>query len=189
MKKMFSILALLLALCVSGCNNANESMTDKKTQANTEIDTVVVPNVIGTNVDEAAKKLEELGLVVEIKKIPLYAVSRQESSLGINEIWSQSIAAGVVCSQKTNITITYVIDFEFEYVLNTDGTITLTNLITWYSPEKTLTIPIEYDGYQVSAIKDSAIPKTLTDLFEGWTVKVPKEIDVQQIVDYKIIRF
>ena len=80
MKKICVLITLALILCLSACSKSKESQTQNKwgnnssgeqsstTQTEGASDTVVVPNVVGMNKDEAVKKLERLGLIVETTK-------------------------------------------------------------------------------------------------------------------------
>ena len=197
-----TIVVFLIALCMNGCNNCecnkpSDTTTNndniENSQANTESGTLVVPNLVGMDKDEAVKLLEGMGFETKLEALGLFANFKDHPDWKDSEIVSQNVLPGRTRPLKTVVTMQYATGAYFdEYEENADGTITLTMLSEWYSEEHILKIPKTYEGKTVSCIKDEALPKTLDPYgpFAGvYTVQVPKDVKVEVDVDYDLVRY
>lgn len=186
--KKISILFLafiILIFSFAGCSEKTTTSKDKNTSKNSDnsvqnasstsdTDTVVVPNVVGMDKDEAIKKLEGLGLKVEIMGKNQLLLKDEFKNYNIGEIYEQNIATGTLCKKSTQITLCYVSDKpEFEYIINSDNTIRLVVLSVFLPENKNITIPSKYNNYQVSEIDLTAM-----QLGEDFTLQIPKNIKI-----------
>lgn len=156
-------------------DNGSENKTDK---TNSDNNTVVVPSVVGMNVDEATTKLEGMGLVVETEIEHLIYKDKNNTSLGYYDegyVLEQDSKAGTVMVKGSTVKLIYNSNTsQFEYTMNEDGTITLTDIRATYCPNKIFQIPQEYDGRVVTAVNSTLI-KNFNELFPQITIQIPKE--------------
>ena len=192
MKKcLIIILSLAIIFCFVGCSDNKNSNSKSSTSAvsadktsnASDGDTVVVPNVVGMNKDEAIKKLEELGLKVEIEIEHL--MHKDNNPLNDFEpdlaVVKQDIKQGVVVTKGTAIAITYnSMTDGFKYIIDEDQSITLTECYTWLPVSESVTIPKEYEGYLVKSVNSSVtdIIWTLKDNYKVNTIKIPKGVNI-----------
>ena len=168
---------------------------DVPTQSNNN-GTVVVPNVVGLNKDEAVNKLEESGLKYKI----IFKRLQVKENNGVdliyyddNSVIEQSHQNGTVVIADTEVQI--VINqkvSEMEYTINDDNTITLTKPgYTLYHPNKQFLIPQEYDGYKVSHIEADFFEDRLKQDAAGniITFLIPNDITINGETTAKIVRY
>ena len=195
MKKFLSaILVLLLALCISGCNNTNNDTnsagkTNKNTQSNTETDTVVVPNVVGMDKDEAVKLLEGMGLEVELKKYHYQKDPDTQDFYPDNYVLEQDTQSGTVMTKNSKIKLTINSNTDkWNYTKNDDGTITITSISVIRTPDDITHIPAEYEGFVVSKVSANIInfegerSKLLYD--NKINVIIPKTVEIEGTTEY-----
>ncbi len=196
MKKTISILItalFVIGLCSCGGNNktSNQNSTANKTTASDvsesgskssqNTDTVVVPNVVGMNVDVATKELEELGLVVESE--PVYkAYVRRHQEYILADI-------GTVTEQEkydNNYIILYYQEKgnRFEYTENQDNTITL-GAATSYNPNEEFIIPAFYKNKKVVALSTECVGflNRISEEFNIPAIKIPEGVIVQSNIE------
>lgn len=134
MHKMKKLIAIILTLCtvlsICGCGESAEqgsssapetktatsssAKAQPKAEQTSSISTVVVPDVVGMDKDEAVKKLEDLGLKVVIAEEPLRNTDQKD-----NTITMQSRDSGTVVVSGTDIELQYnTHEFSFCYFLN-----------------------------------------------------------------------
>lgn len=189
-----TILVLLIALCICGCDkpsdeeiknkdNIDNSQSNTDSRNNDENDTVVVPNVVGMDIDEATKVLEEAGLKVEIETEHL--VHKDNDPLSDFEpdriVIKQDTKQGIIITKGSLIEVTFnSMTDGFKYKINPDQSITLTECYTWLPINETVTIPKEYDGYLVQSVDSSVtdIIWLLKDLYKVTTIKIPTGVDI-----------
>ena len=193
MKKALSlVLVLIMALSLAACGGLSE--TETTSEISTQPETLVVPNVVGMDKDEAVKLLEGMGFETKLSAEGIF------SNLGLhpdwkdkeNEVVFQSSNPGSTRPLKTVITMRYASGVMFDkYEENPDGTITVTFLGEWYSPEGILTIPKTYEGKTISCIKDNGLRKEISDADFGGvkTVRVPKDVKVEVDIDCDLERY
>lgn len=197
MKKIILILVTVLLLTslaacgtkqtASSSDKADKSASGSSAQTETvnSTKTVVVPNVVGMNIDEAVKQLEDFGLKVESKTTNISLLLDESPVPQINQIISQTLTAGAICQKGTIITISYASDApEFEYLTKQDNTICLVILSVYYTNNNTITIPNEYDGHKVSEID-----LTNFQLGTEYTLRIPSNISIKGQTDCKIEKF
>lgn len=212
MKKIFlPLFIIILTLCCfcscgnnSSQNKDNKSSTSNKTNASdisesgsksSQGDTVVVPNVVGMNKDEAVKKLEGLGLIVETGYKHLQK-DQQGNLYPDDEILEQSISAGTIVASNTSISLTYNINTE-AYASNVkpDGTVNLDLLLLWRPDTDEILIPEYYDGKKVSSISTSIlISIDVNEQIRTRKILIPKDVIIEDgasVEDFKlnIIRY
>ncbi len=201
-----TILAFLIALCICGCNkpsdtgmkkkdNIDNSQSNTDSQNNDENDTVVVPNVVGTNKDEAVKKIEELGLKCKpkFKRLQVKEFSGENIIYyDDNSVVEQSHKGGTVVVVGTEIEISINQNVsEMEYTVNSDNTITFTELgDTLYYPDRKFFIPKEYDGYKVSHV-NSGMLNDFLKAHTSFNVKyyIPQDVIIDGDTSAEIIRY
>lgn len=211
MKKTFlPLFIIILTMCclLSACgeNNktSNQNSTTNKTTASdvsesgsksSQGDTVVVPNVVGMNKDEAVKKLEGLGLIVETGYKHLQK-DQQGNLCPDNEILEQSINTGTIVAPNTSISLTYNINTEaYASNIKPDGTVNLSLLLLWRPDTDEILIPEYYDGKKVSSISTSILISIDTnEQIRTRKVLIPKDVVIEDgasIEDFKlnIIRY
>lgn len=129
MKKLFTLtLVLILTLSLftlTACGGDKTDKTssdkavgdsvstlqdDKTGESESQPETVVVPDVVGMNVDEAVKILEDLGLVVDISNGSKYYTLNEYLANYDKEnvttiIDGQDIKNGIVVAKGTNVTV------------------------------------------------------------------------------------
>lgn len=194
MKKTLTIiLSITLLLMLVGCNSSNvktvnseknpTAQTIEEDNINSQTQTVIVPDVIGMNIDEAKAKLEELGLKVETEIEHL--AHKDNNPLNDFEpdliVLKQDIKQGTVMVKESIIKITYNSNTDgFKYSINDDNTITLTECYTWLPINETITIPRKYEGYKISTIDSSAlnIIWTLKEQYKINEIKVPQGVSI-----------
>lgn len=157
----------LLSACDKSNKTTNQNSTANKTTASdvsesgskySQGDTVVVPNVVGMDKDEAIKKLEKLGLKVETETKHLTYKDNNNTSLGFYDdgyVLEQDSKAGTVMVKGSAVKLTYNSNTsQFKYKVNEDGTITIIKWTkTFLNDENNFVIiPKEYDGYKVTSI-------------------------------------
>lgn len=209
MKKFFSIIiTLALILCLSACGKNNKSTkqnsTTNKTTASdvsesgsksSQGDTVVVPNVVGMNKDEAVNELEEMGLKYKLKSKRLQVKEFSGENIiyyDDDSVIEQSHKNGTVVVRGTEIEIVINQNVsEMKYIINNDNTITFTELgNTLYYPDKKFFIPKEYDGYKVSHVNSDMLNDFL-NTHTSFDLKfyVPQDVIINGSTTAEIIRY
>lgn len=120
MKKVILLLItalVIFTLSACGNDNTNSNSTDIKTDNNSSViktgnknsekitsqsDTVVVPNVVGMNKNEAIKKLEDAGLKAKPTENSFY-----DNNKKVDEVDSQSVEEGVVVLRNKEVAFGY----------------------------------------------------------------------------------
>ena len=183
MKKINLITLSLITIicCLCSCStNSSQSKNDKSTSSNkttasdvsesgsksSQGDTIVVPNVVGMDKDEAIKKLEELGLKVETETKHLTYKDNNNTSLGFYDdgyVLEQDSKTGTVMAKGSTVNLTYNSNTsQFKYKVNEDGTITLTDFSRIKKENnKSIILPKDYDGYVVSTIEAGIFERLL----------------------------
>lgn len=182
MKKIFLplfIITLTMCCLLSACDKSNkttnQNSTANKTTASdvsesgskySQGDTVVVPNVVGMDKDEAIKKLEKLGLKVETETKHLTYKDNNNTSLGFYDdgyVLEQDSKTGTVMAKGSTVNLTYNSNTsQFKYKVNKDGTITLTDFSRIKKEDnKSIILPKDYDGYIVSTIEAGIFERLL----------------------------
>lgn len=178
--KKISILFLafiILIFSFAGCSEKTTTSKDKNTSKNSDnsvqnasstsdTDTVVVPNVVGMDKDEAIKKLEGLGLKVETETKHLTYKDNNNTSLGFYDdgyVLEQDSKTGTVMAKGSTVNLTYNSNTsQFKYKVNKDGTITLTDFSRIKKEDnKSIILPKDYDGYVVSTIEAGIFERLL----------------------------
>lgn len=206
-KISMAFILVILAVSLMGCGGerTTTSKGNKNTSSDSSVasvqntsgasDTVVVPNVIGMNKDEAVKKLEGLGLMVETGYKHLQ--KDQQGNLYLdNEVLEQSISAGTIVAPNTSISLTYNINTE-AYASNVkpDGTVNLDLLLLWRPDTDEILIPEYYDGKKVSSISTSIlISIDVNEQIRTRKILIPKDVIIEDgasVEDFKlnIIRY
>ena len=208
MKKIsMAFILIILAVSLMGCGG--ERTTTSKGNTNTSSDnsvasvqntsgasdTVMVPNVVGMNKDEAVKKLEGLGLIVETGYKHLQK-DQQGNLYPDDEILEQSINAGTIVAPNTSISLTYNINTEaYASNVKSDGTVNLGLLLLWRPDTDEILIPEYYDGKKVSSISTSIlISIDVNEQIRTRKVLIPKDVVIEDgasVEDFKlnIIRY
>lgn len=205
MKKFLSaILVLLLALCISGCNNNDTNSAgkaNKNTQSNTETDTVVVPNVVGMDKDEAVKLLKGIGLEVELKY--KHCVTEKDDSFAFlpdKSVLEQEPLQDVVVKRGGKVSITtQTLTDRFVTSENEDGTVTLIERKSNVNFSNGIcTIPDVYEDKKVSKI-DASVVNTIhpwrdfpsDKLLPIETVRIPKDVEIMGEIktDFEIVYY
>lgn len=183
MKKALSlVLVLIMALSLAACGGVSE--TETTSEISTQPETLVVPNVVGMDKDEAVKLLEGMGFEVEVKRVNIFFISEKDTA--INSVVEQNLNPETVCTKDAKIVLSYASDEpEFEYRVNDDKTITLTILSAWTSKNKTLTIPKEYNSYRVESVVDNVINAVPDD----WTVKIPEGVTIIGTANRNVVNY
>ena len=191
-KSLTLILSFILLLSFVGCGNDKKTVTSNSdtntsgsnsVQGNNSVvnNTVVVPDVVGMKVDEAKKKLEEMGLVVEAEVRHLVEKDNNNTSLGYYDdgyVLEQDSKFGTVMIKGSTVKITYNSNTtQFKYTVNEDGTVTLTDVIHTYCPDKILRIPKKYDEFVVTTV-DSKLIENFNSIFPHIAILVPKEMTI-----------
>lgn len=202
------LITLTLILCLSACGKSNktsnQNSTSNKTTASdvsesgsksAQGDTVVVPNVVGMNVDEAKTELEGLGLKYKIIFKQLQVKKNDGNNIiyyDDNSVIEQSHKNGtiVIIGTKIDITINQNVS-EMMYTVNNDKTITLTGMgDTLYYPNNQFYIPKEYEGYKVSHINSSMLNSKIKDVWNNPIVYlIPYDVIIDGDVSAEIIRY
>lgn len=202
MKKVISLLItalVIFTLSACGNDNTNSNSTDIKTDNNSSViktgnknsekiisqsDTVVVPNVVGMNKDEAIKKLEDLGLKVENKKVFYQKKADTLEPYSNNQVTEQDIKTGTVCkSEGTTINLTYNVNEDgYNYEILKDNTIKLTFVSLGKKTNNAFIIPKIYDNYKVSQIDEFVLTTLCAHYMEenanGIVFKIPKDVKI-----------
>lgn len=197
---MKKILALLLALsfvfALVACSNVKDTTSEPDTSMETSKpnmsnkdnaieNLITVPNVIGMSFEDGKKLLESSGFVVEFKKVNKFITLTKYPNLNIHEIFEQSLTAGLVCDKNTKIEIKYMSEEpDFEYVVNENGKINIIGVSAYYSLEKILIIPENYNGKDVEKIIVDSIY-----LPEGWELRIPSVVEIIGATKIKITRY
>ena len=202
-----AFILIILAVSLMGCGG--ERTTTSKGNTNTSSDnsvasvqntsgasdTVMVPNVVGMNKDEAVKKLEGLGLIVETGYKHLQK-DQQGNLYPDDEILEQSINAGTIVAPNTSISLTYNINTEaYASNVKSDGTVNLGLLLLWRPDTDEILIPEYYDGKKVSSISTSIlISIDVNEQIRTRKVLIPKDVVIEDgasVEDFKlnIIRY
>lgn len=81
MRKALAFVSAVLALTLSACSSSSpkDSSDVTQPQSSTAPQVVIVPNVVGMNKDDAVKKLEDLGLKVEVAEKPFYKLEEKDN--------------------------------------------------------------------------------------------------------------
>ena len=214
-KYLIMILSLATIFCFAGCSGNNNTPNQNSTVENSdtstvesddtsnvsdtstqsENDTVVVPNVVGMNKEEAVDQLEKNGLKVEI----VYKIMQVQDYVNNKVIYyddnlviNQSHKNGTVVVSGTPIEI--VINqkvSDMKYTVNSDNTITLTKLgDTLFYPDKKFYIPKEYYGYKVSRVNSEMLNSKPTDAWKNpITYYVPYDVVIDGDVSVGIVRY
>ena len=209
---LFIIILTLCCLCSCGYNSSqnkeNQTSTSNKTTASdvsesgsksSQGDTVVVPNVVGINKDEAVKKLEGLGLIVETGYKHLQ--KDQQGNLYLdNEVLEQSIRAGTIVAPNTSISLTYNTNTEaYASEIKSDGTVNLSSLLLWHPDNDEILIPEYYDGKKVSSISTALLEIIeIREQTRTRKILIPKNVAIEEngvsiedskLNNYNIIRY
>ena len=195
MKKALSlVLVLIMALSLAACGGVSE--TETTSEISTQPETLVVPNVVGMDKDEAVKLLEGMGFETELRATGIFMnlETNPDYKDKDNEVVFQDSNPESTRPLKTVITMRYVSGVMFDkYDEKPDGTITVTRLGEWYCHDGVLTIPKTYEGKTISCIKDEGLPQKIgsdSEFFRGVkTVRVPKDVKVEVDVDYDLERY
>lgn len=195
MKKALSlVLVLIMALSLAACGGVSE--TETTSEISTQPETLVVPNVVGMDKDEAVKLLEGMGFETKLRAEGIFVNLEMNPDYKDkdNEVVFQDSNPGSTRPLKTVIAMRYVSATCFDkYEENPDGTITITRFGEWYSPEGILTVPKTYEGKTISCIKDEGLPKKIGSgsafAFGVKAVRVPKDVKVEVDIDYDLERY
>lgn len=185
MKKALSlVLVLIMALSLAACGGVSE--TETTSEISTQPETLVVPNVVGMDKDEAVKLLEGMGFEVEIK-YKHCAFDENDDYYPDKTVLEQEPLQDVVVVNGGKITVTtQTLTDEFETAENDDGTITLLERKSnWNFNNGICTIPNVYEERKVSKIKAQVVNSIyLWNEFQGdkispvTTVKIPKDVEI-----------
>lgn len=189
---LFTVFALIFSL--AGCGDdttsntgaSNNSGSDgNRTTTAQNNETVVVPNVVDMNKDEAVKVLEDAGLKAELKiKYATWIgpeIGAYEEDLKVLE---QDVKSGNIMGKNSTVTITYNLNASsFKYDINDDNTITLVYILTTYYNNNKVIIPNTFEGKKVSKIKYSIIDD-LNHRFkyvlkiEDFKIEIPYNVEI-----------
>lgn len=164
-----------------GDSSSGKQSSITQTEGANNPDTVVVPNVVGMDKDEATKKLEELGLKVETETKHL-TYKDNNTSLGFYDdgyVLEQDSKAGTVMVKGSAVKLTYNSNTsQFKYKVNEDGTITLTDFSRIKKEDnKSIILPKDYDGYVVSTIEAGIFERLLPyAVTSNYKILVPRGI-------------
>lgn len=209
---VLSFITIICCLCACGNslsqNKDNKSSTSNKTTASdvsesgsksSQGDTVVVPNVVGMNKDEAVKKLEGLGLIVETGYKHLQK-DQQGNLYPDDEILEQSINTGTIVAPNTSISLTYNTNTEaYASEIKSDGTVNLSSLLLWRPDNDEILIPKYYDGKKVSSISTALLEIIeIREQTRTRKILIPKNVAIEEngvsiedskLNNYNIIRY
>ncbi len=194
MKKISLIVLSFITIicCLCACGNSSSQSTDNKPSTSNKTtasdvsesgskssqgDTVVVPNVVGMNKDEAVKKLEGLGLIVEVEK--KYPNKDEEiTKLKAGSVVEQNPSKTTKCKKNSTIKIGALsLDSEFSYETNQDGTISIYNAYFWGKENGAYIIPKEYNGFKVTKVYIDTLTMNYF-LSNQSIIKVPNEVEI-----------
>lgn len=168
-----------------GNSSLGEQSSTTQTESANNNDTVVVPNVVGMNKDEAIKKLEELGLKVEIGEVVHQKLIENNGQYSFEQdglVLSQNPEKDVVVRKGAACKISYhSISNGFHFIVKNDGTAKLTNAYKVYCPNNVFEIPKQYDGYKVSEVSASIINETYNDY--QYQIKIPANLIIDGTID------
>lgn len=202
-KSVLMLLILSILFSFAGCGKAAEqtsssapntlaitedsSVAETSTEQTSSISTVVVPDVVGMDKDEAVKKLEDLGLKVELVKVIWQY--ENDTAVAHNVVIEQGITSGTVMVSGSSIELTYNLQENgYSYKVNEDGTITIVSASVYFLNETdALIIPKEYDGYAISKISAEApfqIGRAVGYPQQERKVKIPKEVEIDSQYSY-----
>lgn len=209
---VLSFITIICCLCACGNSSSqstnNQPSTSNKTTASdvsesgsksSQGDTVVVPNVVGMDKDEAVKKLEGLGLIVETGYKHLQ--KDQQGNLYLdNEVLEQSISAGAIVVPNTSISLTYNTNTEaYASEIKSDGTVNLSSLLLWRPDNDEILIPEYYDGKKVSSISTALLEIIeIREQTRTRKILIPKNVAIEEngvsiedskLNNYNIIRY
>lgn len=165
-----------------GNSSLGEQSSTTQTESANNNDTVVVPNVVGMDKDEAIKKLEGLGLKVETETKHLTYKDNNNTSLGFYDdgyVLEQDSKSGTVMVKGSTVNLTYNSNTsQFKYKVNEDGTITLTDFSRIKKENnKSIILPKDYDGYVVSTIEAGIFERLLPyAVTSNYKILVPRGI-------------
>lgn len=206
---VLSFITIICCLCACGNSSSqstnNQPSTSNKTTASdvsesgsksSQGDTVVVPNVVGMDKDEAVKKLEGLGLIVETGYKHLQKDQQRNLYLD-NEVLEQSISAGTIVVPNTSISLTYNTNTEaYASEVKSDGTVNLSLLLLWRPDNDEILIPEYYDGKKVSSMSTALLFSIVTnEQIRTRKILIPNDVIIEEdsgaVEDYKlnIIRY
>lgn len=175
MKKALSlVLVLIMALSLAACGGVSE--TETTSEISTQPETLVVPNVVGMDKDEAVKLLEGMGFEVEVGfHHPATYTEGEERPKEV--IVEQNPLSGIVLTKEGKIKIYYTsTDPTFVFVDNQDGTVRGVQCVYVYEADKTVVLPREYNGKKVSAY---SFGEASSSTLENRTLKIPNGVEVQ----------
>lgn len=203
MKKLFSltltiILTLsLFALTACGGGKADKTSSDKaigssasapqsdtKGESESQPETVVVPNVVGMNVDEATKVLEDLKLspVIEYLHYVDKSGRRYYDYDNLEEdglVLKQDIPEGTICAPFSIFKMEVNSNTNpWEYTKNENGTITLNKCVHGHVEDGKITVPTKYEEYIVESVTANAINDLLNRLSPSVRIVIPTGVEI-----------
>lgn len=210
MKKLVLILmitTLAITLTACGGGKADKTSSDKaigsststpqgdaKGESVSQPETVVVPNVIENTFEVAKQTLENCGLNVKTT----YKVAQVKNSNGIDVDWyednivtDQSHKQGTVVVKDTEVEIIVNQLNDFKYIINSDNTVTLTEVGgTFHHPNNQAVVPETYMGYAVAAIESSMLNTWNEDAWDNLiTWNIPSNTIINGSTQTKIVQY
>ncbi len=199
-KSVLMLLILSVLFSFAGCGESAEqtsssapntlaltddsSVTETSTEQTSSISTVVVPDVVGMDKDEAVKKLEDLGLKVELVKVRWQY--ENDTAVAHNVVIEQDSAEGTVMIPGSTVKVTYNLqENEYAYEENEDGTITITMILVKERDPSEYRIPKQYDNKTISRLSgDACIQLSIIAGTMGGGTQKTKIIVPQGVFDY-----
>lgn len=178
MKKALSlVLVLIMALSLAACGGVSE--TETTSEISTQPETLVVPNVVGMDKDEAVKLLEGMGFEVEFRVDHWRYNEKANDRYDDGLVLEQDLKQGVVVVPKSVIKITYNSNTDgYSYSELDDGTIMLKRLGMHDRQYEEIYIPNMYEGKVVSKI-DAYLLFYIDNSMPNVTIYVPSNVAIE----------
>lgn len=158
---------LILSLCAcsqtqpKNTDNSSNTKSNAASQTNaSNDDTVVVPNVVGMNVDEAAEKLQKMGLTVEKVDVGSQWKDPNATELGYvpyGEILKQNIKEGTVMAKGSTVSIEYTSDTCQVFCENINNQTIIVSISSIGLRDGKIKIPQEYNNQKINKLLFSAL--------------------------------
>ncbi len=178
MKKALSlVLVLIMALSLAACGGVSE--TETTSEISTQPETLVVPNVVGMDKDEAVKLLEGMGFEVEVRVEHWRYNEKANARYDDGLVLEQDLKQGVVVVPKSVIKITYNSNTDgYDYSELDDGTVMLKRLRMYDRQYEEIYIPNTYEGKIVSKI-DAYLLFYIDNSMPNVTIYVPANVTIE----------